>query len=78
MVNEHHNPAHGDGLQLTTNGLLVWRKADNFIAFTDGFRTWVNGPFGLQMRRNSQRFFWEQNPTGLPILLPPAPGDRCH
>jgi hypothetical protein len=58
-TNESHNPANGDGLQQTANGLLVWRKADNHTAFTDGFRTWVSGPFGLQMRLNTARFSWE-------------------
>src|SRR5437868_5551153 len=61
---EHHNPTNGDGLQATTNGLLVWRKADNFTAFTDGYRTWVQGPFGLQERLNTARFAWEQSPPG--------------
>jgi hypothetical protein len=78
VTNEQHNPANGDGLQLTTNGLLVWRKSDNFTAFTDGYHTWVNGPFGLQERLNSQRFFWEQNPDKLPIIPTPVDGDRCH
>ncbi len=78
LENEHHNPTNGDGLQMTTNGLLVWRKADNFTAFTDGYRTWVNGPFGLQMRLNSQRFFWEQNPEKLPIIPTPVAGAHCH
>ena len=78
LENEHHNPTNGDGLQMTTNGLLVWRKADNFTAFTDGYRTWVNGPFGLQMRLNSQRFFWEWNPEKLPVVPTPVAGDRCH
>lgn len=59
VTNEMHNPANGDGLQLTTHGLLVWRKADNFTAFTDGYRTWINGPFGLQVRLNNARFPWE-------------------
>lgn len=59
LDNESHNPSNGDALQHTTNGLLVWRKADNFTAFTDGYRTWVNGPFGVQERLNSQRFPWE-------------------
>jgi hypothetical protein len=63
LENEHHNPTNGDGLQATTNGLLVWRKADNFTAFTDGYRTWVNGPFGLQERLNTERFSWEQTPA---------------
>ena len=59
VTNEQHNPANGDGLQLTTRGLLVWRKADNFTAFTNGSETWVNGPFGLQVRLNTARFTWE-------------------
>ena len=59
VTNESH-ATNGDGLQQTANGLMVWRKADNFTAFTDGFRTWINGPFGLQQRLNSQRFKWEK------------------
>ena len=46
----------GDATQHTGGGLLVWRKADNWTAFTDGFRTWVNGPAGLQQRLNTERF----------------------
>jgi len=70
---EQHNPANGDGLQHTTGmvgagGLLVWRKADNRTAFTDGYRTWVNGPTGLEYRLNTQRFAWEANPDGLPVV----------
>ncbi|HEX5416143.1 MAG TPA: hypothetical protein VFZ25_10785 [Chloroflexota bacterium] len=64
IVNEHHNAFNGDALQETTGpggagGLLVWRKADNWTAFTDGYHTWVNGPVGIQARLNSQRFCWE-------------------
>ncbi len=58
-VNEHYNIANGDALQETVGGLLVWRKADNFTAFTDGYRTWVNGPYGIQQRLNTQRYEWE-------------------
>ncbi len=52
LVDEHHNPTNGDGLQETTawhgkGGLLVWRKADNWTAFTDGNRTWLNGPMAM-------------------------------
>ncbi|MDE3075720.1 MAG: hypothetical protein KGJ86_09835, partial [Chloroflexota bacterium] len=54
--------ANGDAQQSTTKGLLVWRKADNWTAFTDGYHTWINGPQGLQERLNSQRFPWE-NPS---------------
>ncbi|HEV7215144.1 MAG TPA: CAP domain-containing protein [Chloroflexota bacterium] len=67
--NENHNPQNGDALQRTsTGGLLVWRKADNWTAFTDGFHSWVNGPAGVQERLNSQRFSWEANPGGLPVV----------
>jgi hypothetical protein len=60
LVDEHHNPANGDGLQETTGGLLVWRKADNFTAFTDGYRSWVSGPYGVQERLNTESFDWER------------------
>jgi hypothetical protein len=64
---ESHNPVNGDALQHTTGGLLVWRKADNWTAFTDGFHTWVNGPSGVRKRLNTQRFSFEANPDGLPL-----------
>ncbi|HEY3108953.1 MAG TPA: hypothetical protein VGL23_09385, partial [Chloroflexota bacterium] len=60
LEDEHFNPANGDALQKTSGGLLVWRKADNFTAFTDGYRTWVAGPNGVQRRLNSGPLFdWE-------------------
>ena len=64
--------ANGDLLQQTTGGLLVWRKVDNLVAFTDGARTWVNGPAGLQERANGDRFEWEaaDSPTPVPISNP--------
>ena len=58
LENEHYS-ANGDSNQKTTGGLLVWRKADNHTAFTDGHHTWVNGPIGLQKRLNSVRYPWE-------------------
>lgn len=63
LQNEYYNGINGDGLQQTTKGLLVWRKADNWTAFTDGYHTWINGPFGLQERLNTQRFDWEKTAT---------------
>jgi hypothetical protein len=51
---------NGDSLQLTTNGLMVWRKADNWTAFTNGHTTWINGPYGVQSRPNHERFVWEK------------------
>ncbi len=58
-LEEEHHGANGDSLQQTTGGLMVWRKADNWTAFTDGATTWVNGPNGVQTRPNSLRFQWE-------------------
>lgn len=58
LENEHWG-ANGDSLQQTTTGLMVWRKADNWTAFTNESRTWVNGPYGVMERGNEQRFEWE-------------------
>ena len=55
LENEHYN-AIGDSNQQTTGGLMAWRKADNWTAFTDGYRTWINGPNGLVQRLNTERF----------------------
>src|SRR6266540_3495140 len=59
VSDETHNPDNGDAIQQTANGLLVWRKADNWTAFTDGSYTWLNGPNSLQQRLNGERFNWE-------------------
>jgi hypothetical protein len=67
-VEEEHYGANGDSLQQTTRGLMVWRKADNWTAFTDGSRSWVNGPNGPRDRANGERFPWEATPES------PAPG----
>jgi len=67
---------NGDSLQQTANGLAVYRAADNWTAFTDGFRTWINGPFGVQSRLNTERFSWEPD-AGSPGTTPapsPQPG----
>jgi hypothetical protein len=71
IENEWHNAQNGDGLQRTTRGLEVWRKFDNWTAFTDGYMTWINGPLGLQSRLNTERFAWEGNAP------PPAPPDQA-
>ena len=68
---------NGDALQHTTNGLMVWRKADNFTAFTNGDQTWVNGPCGVQQRSNAQRFQWETGGQGCGLATSaPASGDN--
>lgn len=71
LEDEHHNPGNGDGLQSTSNGLLVWRKEDNWTAFTDGTTTWVNGPNGVQARPNNERFPWESSVSQPPNPTPP-------
>ena len=74
LENEHYNSI-GDSIQHTTGGLLVWRKADNWTAFTDGYRTWINGPNGVEQRLNTERFAWEPVPTPTPVppTQTPAP-----
>ncbi|MCL4532416.1 MAG: hypothetical protein M1582_04390, partial [Actinobacteria bacterium] len=71
LENEHFDPVNGDALQRTTRGLLVWRKADNWTAFTDGTNTWLNGPYGLQERPNDERFSWEAQ--GAQLATAPKP-----
>jgi len=53
--------ANGDSQQHTTKGLMAWRKADNWTAFTNGYMTWINGPNGLVSRLNTDRFTWEKD-----------------
>jgi uncharacterized protein YjbI with pentapeptide repeats len=68
LENEHFNLLNGNSEQRTTRGLLYWRKSDNVTAFTDGYMTWLNGPYGVQSRLNSaQPFDWEVvGPIGPP------------
>jgi len=72
--------ANGNAEQRTTGGLMAWRKADNWTAFTDGYRTWINGPNGLVQRLNTERFPWEADtvaaptPTATPIPVAAWPG----
>ena len=62
LENEQHHPGKGVTLQRTKNGLLVWQKATNHTAFTDGgYHTWVLGPLGLQKRLNTEQFDWERD-----------------
>jgi hypothetical protein len=53
--------SNGDAQQHTTKGLMAWRKSDNWTAFTNGYQTWLNGPQGLAMRLNTDRFPWESD-----------------
>src|SRR5690242_18416857 len=66
LENEHYG-ANGDSLQQTTKGLMVWRKADNWTAFTNGSQTWINGPNGLESRLNTERLPWERSASRLTL-----------
>ncbi len=88
LEQEHYNEI-SDSNQQTTGGLMAWRKADNWTAFTDGYRTWINGPNGLVVRLNTERFEWEADyetitnsqpvatptpePTPVPTIATPSP-----
>lgn len=69
LDNETSQP-NGDAIQHTTRGTLVWRRADSVTSFTDGYRTWLNGPNGLEQRLNSERLAWEQGTTPAPVQAP--------
>lgn len=75
----HYSSLTGDGFQETTGpegngGLLVWRKATNITSFTDGYRTWLLGPLGFQVRLNTAKFDWEHT-IPLPVTSPCREGD---
>ncbi len=77
LENEWHNTANGNTEQRTTahhgkGGLLVWRKADNWTAYTDGYWTWVNGPFGVLRRLNTGPLFAWEAPAAAQASAPPA------
>ena len=57
---EHSRAVDGGVEQRTRGGLLVWDEVMNVVAFTDGGRTWVAGPNGIEVRANGERFAWEE------------------
>jgi peptidoglycan/xylan/chitin deacetylase (PgdA/CDA1 family) len=80
LDDESHDSATGDALQHTSaqhgrGGLLVWRRSDNWTAFTDGARTWINGPDGLVARPNDECFWWEACP-GRPAPVVPVSAEE--
>lgn len=81
LENEEYNVS-GDSFQRTTGGLLVWRKADNRITFTDGVWTWIAGPDGPQKRRNRDRATWDPpDPAlveALEVLRTTSTGERIY
>lgn len=84
LENERHDPVTGDALQWTAHGILIWRKADNWTAFTDGPTTWVLGPEGVQSRPSAARFPWEAGAGGqraapeMPAVVQQAVADAAQ
>jgi len=67
LTNEFTDKLTGDTLQMTTGpdgngGMFVYRKSDNHVAYTDGYRTWLLGPRGSVEwpRLNTERYGWEK------------------
>lgn len=60
--------ANGNAEQRTTRGWMVRRKADTWTAFSNGSTTWIQGPYGLGRRLNTERFGFEQRPPGDRVL----------
>ena len=76
LEDERSNPSNGNAEQRTTGGLLVWRHADNWTAFTDGATTWISGPEGLAVRPNGGPLLpWETPPAAAPLDPVPASPD---
>ena len=77
IENERTDMTSGDSQQNTIGGLLVWRKADGLVAFTNGDRTWIRGPDGaVYVRKNTERFLWETIVPGTARLAIATPSER--
>ena len=64
----------GEATQPTTNGRLVYHSVDGVVSFSDGTNTWVLDPDGqAQVRGANERFPWEFNGDGLPLVGEPGP-----
>jgi zinc/manganese transport system substrate-binding protein len=72
--NGSSRPELGEAVQRTTTGLLVYHAIDGGISFSDGFHAWVLDPNGqAQVRNVGERFSWEFNGDGLPLVGQPGP-----
>ncbi len=73
-VGDEHWDASGNLVQQTSTGLMVWRVSDRWTLFTNGFMTWILGPYGLQSRLNTDLYPWEiVLPGPSPVSASPAP-----
>src|SRR5689334_13165663 len=63
----------GETTQPTTTGRFVYRAVDGSVSFSDGSQTWVMDPSGqVQTRTVDERFAFEFNGDGLPVVGQPA------
>ena len=63
LENEHFDSVAGVMLQKTTTGVMTWSKADNQVSFTDGGRTWIQGPSGVQLQADEVEVSEEAPPV---------------
>src|SRR5688572_7184614 len=77
LESEQTDPATGNLTQRTTNGLLMWRKADNWTAFTDGPNTYIARPEGVVTRpTDGPRLPWEPRQPPPPSPVARSGGQR--
>jgi zinc/manganese transport system substrate-binding protein len=64
----------GEATQPTSNGLLAYHTIDGVVLFSDEAHTWVLDPNGqVQVRNVNERFSFEFNGDGLPLVGQPGP-----
>jgi zinc/manganese transport system substrate-binding protein len=64
----------GETLQPTSTGQMVLRSVDGTVSFSDATQTYVLDPSGqVQTRGLHERFPWEFNGDGYPLVGQPAP-----
>lgn len=64
----------GEVTQPTTNGRLIYHTVDDVVSFSDGAHTWVLDASGTaQMRNLNERFAFEFNGDGFPLVGQPGP-----
>src|SRR5207237_10664452 len=74
---ESSRPELGEATQSTTNGVLIYHVVDGLVSFSDGSHTWVMDPSGqVQVRGGNERFPFEFNGDGLPLVGQPAPANN--
>jgi zinc/manganese transport system substrate-binding protein len=67
-------PELGEATQPTSNGLLVYHAVDGVVSFSDAAHAWVLDPNGeAQVRNVNERFAFEFNGDGLPLVGQPGP-----